>query len=77
MGKTLLRLLGAAFGAALTGVASTAWEYIKGVLASFGADYFSSGTVEGVIAYAVLTVAIFAGGFLVSRIPIKRAEPTA
>lgn len=69
--KNLLRLLGAAFGTAFVAAAGPAWDIVKGVLSDFGATFFTSGTVEGVIAYGLITVAIFAGGWLVSLIPKK------
>ena len=74
--KLILKWVSSLLGSALIAGAVAAWDVIKAKLAEGGADAFASGTVNGIVVYGVMVVAVFLGGWAVSKIPTKK-EPVA
>lgn len=74
--KLILKWVASLFGSALIAGALAAWEVIKAKLAEGGAEAFASGTVNGIVVYGIMVVAVFLGGWAVSKLPAKK-EPVA
>lgn len=74
--KRILQWAAAILGSALIAGAKTAWEVIQAQLQAGGSEAFTSGTIEGIIVYALMVVSVFLGGWAIRKIPTK-TEPSA